>query len=378
MANGYYSSAAENTSVCAPDAAIPGFISSFGRGDTASDPNSAVNPVFKQWASGYKDYIPAPAADESMIGNEAYIPFGGVPEDWRRPQDALGAVTGNGFDVCVLGDLYETQIKILDPSDPNYAANNSLDPHDPKNIQPGQVTLSFDDPICDGPGPDFVIFENSFISLGEAGVAGEIFAELAYVEVSTDGITFVRFPSVSLTDENVGPMGTVDPTNIYNLAGKHINGKEYSWGTPFNLKDIADNQAVIDGDIDLANINYVKVVDIPGSGFFYDSASELIDPNSIDPNTGTGGVNYKTDHNIFDPWVTWGSGGFDLEAVGVVNQICGDANSDGRVDLKDFLRMANRWNMYGYWPQGDFDENQFVDINDLYLLAENWLRSVDS
>jgi hypothetical protein len=51
------------------------------------------------------------------------------------------------------------------------------------------------------------------------------------------------------------------------------------------------------GLLDLDNINYVRIVDIPGSGDYLDSLG----------------------NPIYDAWVTWGSGGVDLDAVGVIN-----------------------------------------------------------
>ncbi|AKB27731.1 Chitin binding protein [Methanosarcina siciliae T4/M] len=54
---------------------------------------------------------------------------------------------------------------------------------------------------------------------------------------------------------------------------------------------------MLNGSVDLNSINYVRIVDIPGSGDFKDSQG----------------------NPIYDAWVTWGSGGLDLEAVGVIN-----------------------------------------------------------
>ncbi|AKB27733.1 Chitin binding protein [Methanosarcina siciliae T4/M] len=54
---------------------------------------------------------------------------------------------------------------------------------------------------------------------------------------------------------------------------------------------------MLNGSVDLNSINYVRIVDIPGSGDFKDSQG----------------------NPIYDGWVTWGSGGLDLEAVGVIN-----------------------------------------------------------
>ncbi|HPS54346.1 MAG TPA: hypothetical protein PLP05_01995 [Sedimentisphaerales bacterium] len=383
---GPYSTAMDNFNPVAADAGIAGFTGPDGRGVCPSGENDVysgnstniVNPVFKSWASGYANYIPAPAANESLIGHETYSPLGGVPAIWRKPYESLGMVTGDNFNVCVLGDLWSYQIAVLDPNNENYMANKALAFNDPYKIQPGQITLSFNEAIQDGPGPDFAVFENGFISAGGAGVVGQIFAELAYVEVSTDGETFVRFPCVSLTGPvseggGTGAYGTIDPTNVYNIAGKHVNAYTSSWGTPFNLKDLACDPNVLNNSVDVNEIYYVRIVDIPGNGFFKDSAIELIDPNTIDPNSGEGGTYYTETHGIHDAWVTWGSGGCDLEAIGVIEQIYGDADSNGQVDFIDFARMAFRWNKYGNWPQGDFDENHFIDINDLKLLGENWL-----
>ena len=54
----------------------------------------------------------------------------------------------------------------------------------------GTALLTFDRPIVNGAGPDFAVFENSF---------NDSFLELAFVEVSSDGIHFVRFPAISNT-----------------------------------------------------------------------------------------------------------------------------------------------------------------------------------
>ncbi len=150
----------------------------------------------------------------------------------------------------------------------------------------GKATLGFDAPISDGPGPDFAVFENSF--------DGD-FLELAFVEVSSNGQDFVRFPSVSLTDTNqqVGTFGDLDATDLYNLAGKYEQG----YGTPFDLNEL-DSSASFDPD----SVTQVRIVDVIGciqdSLATYDSSGKAIN----------------------DPWPTgFTSGGFDLDAVGVIN-----------------------------------------------------------
>lgn len=151
----------------------------------------------------------------------------------------------------------------------------------------GSALLTFERPIRNGEGPDFVVFEND-------NTGG--FLELAFVEVSSDGVHFVRFPATSLTptDEQVGSFGTVDPTFINNLAGKFRIG----YGVPFDLEELADS-----ANLNLDSIVYVRVIDVIGT---------------IDPQYAT----YDAfGHIVNDPWPTnFASSGFDLSGVGVIYQ----------------------------------------------------------
>lgn len=151
----------------------------------------------------------------------------------------------------------------------------------------GSATLTFDTPIANGPGFDFAVFENSF---------SDTFLELAFVEVSSDGINFFRFPSHSQTQTTtqVGGFGAIDCTYINNLAGKYRAG----FGTPFDLSDIADN-ALLDKD----KITHVKIIDVIGT----------IDPLYASHDSFGNIIN--------EPYSTpFPSGGFDLSGVGVINQ----------------------------------------------------------
>jgi len=152
----------------------------------------------------------------------------------------------------------------------------------------GEAILTFDDPIFDGPGPDFAIFENSF---------SDTYLELAFVEVSSDGINYFRFDAVSLNQDTlqIDGFGSVEPTNLYNLAGKY----RAQYGTPFDLAEMNG----ISG-LDINNITHVKVIDVVGS---------------INPQY----ARYDSQGNaINDPYETpFPSSGFDLDAVGVIHQM---------------------------------------------------------
>jgi hypothetical protein len=152
----------------------------------------------------------------------------------------------------------------------------------------GVAVLTFALPIKNLNGPDFCVFENSF----DPG-----FLELAFVEVSSDGLNFFRFPAISNVQNTVqiGPFDTNnDASKIHNLAGKYVA----AYGVPFDLEELQGTPG-----LDLENITHVKVVDVVGC---------------IQPQYGT----YDTNHHIInDIWPTeFGSGGFDLDAVGVIHQ----------------------------------------------------------
>ncbi len=136
------------------------------------------------------------------------------------------------------------------------------------------------------------MFENGF---------SDNFLELGYVEVSSDGTHFARFSSVSATSTaaQIGGFGSLDPTNLYNLAGKYRAG----YGTPFDLAELAGTK-----NLDVNNVQFVRVVDVVGR---------------IDAAPGNPAYTPSLDSQgniINDPYPTaFASGGFDLDGIGVLN-----------------------------------------------------------
>lgn len=214
-----------------------------GAGSPGSNAIYKDSSLFKYWASGCKATIGwLDVADKKLgkpsIGDE---------------QSTLGKAGTNG--VLSLGDA-------------------------------GEAILTFDYPISNGIGPDFAVFENSF---------NNSFLELAFVEVSSDGIRFVRFPTTSLSDTTIqlDNNAAMDATKLNNLAGKY----RANYGTPFDLEELKDSIG-----LNLKAITHVKILDVVGS---------------INPLYGTRDAHH---HLINDPYPTpYPSAGFDLDAVGVLH-----------------------------------------------------------
>ena len=147
----------------------------------------------------------------------------------------------------------------------------------------GQATLSFDQPVINHRGYDFAIFENGF----KVGLS--YYLELAHVEVSENGIDFIRFPSESLTDTSyqTNNFSYTDPYQLYNLAGKH----QAPYGTLFDLDEIG-----------MDTIYFIRVIDVVGS---------------VNDTLGTRDSKGRL---INDPFPSpFESSGFDLDAVAMVN-----------------------------------------------------------
>lgn len=150
----------------------------------------------------------------------------------------------------------------------------------------GWAILTFDAPISNKESWDFAVFENSI---------SDDFLELAFVEVSSDGQHFFRFPAhtevQSLTQ--IDGFGSIDCRYIHNFAGKY----RLHYGTPLDLDEIPDTSL-----LDKNNIQFVKIIDVVGT---------------INPSFAS----YDAVGNIVnDPFPTpFFSSGFDLKGVGIIN-----------------------------------------------------------
>jgi hypothetical protein len=134
----------------------------------------------------------------------------------------------------------------------------------------GEIVLSFEpNAIVDGPGVDFLVFENAFYV---GGKPERVYAERAQVSVSEDGTTWKTFPCT----ETAYPYGKCagwhpvmsNPSNGISPVDPAVAG-----GDPFDLADVG-----------LQRARFVKILDLSAGA--------------------CGGLN---------------TGGFDLDAVAIVN-----------------------------------------------------------
>ncbi|MCE2743383.1 MAG: T9SS type A sorting domain-containing protein [Fluviicola sp.] len=176
------------------------------------------------------------------------------------------------------------KVNFGDPSEGLYAAEGNS-----SNIvslgDSGIAIVNFASTIYNGVGPDFAVYENGFAN---------DYIELAFVEVSSDGIHYVRFPASSLyqTTTQVGNYDFASCESVNNLAGKYRQG----YGTPFDLEELKDS-----ANLDVNAISHIKLVDVIGS---------ITNIGSID----TAG------NRINDCYPTpFASGGFDLDAVATMH-----------------------------------------------------------
>lgn len=115
----------------------------------------------------------------------------------------------------------------------------------------GEITLGFGEQvIVDGPGPDFVVFENPFWPGGDAT---KVYAELGEVSVSDDGDSWQTFPCDTAGDGNghfAGCAG-VTPTLVYDAATLVPLDPARTGGDGFDLADLG-----------LKHARFVKIHDL--------------------------------------------------------------------------------------------------------------------
>ncbi len=127
----------------------------------------------------------------------------------------------------------------------------------------GSIVLAFDRPIVDGPGTDFVVFENPFF----IGGTDRLFAELATVSVSDDGAHWHDYPCTVEPDRAPGKPAYGRCAGwhpVYQHGGEGPVDPATAGGDPFDLADAG-----------LPAARFVRITDRPDLASAYDGVFDL-------------------------------------------------------------------------------------------------------
>ena len=219
---------------------------------------------------GAEDPATGPDAGEQPIVD--LNPCVGAPDAGARPADAFadrivsftpGAGSGFGQDLCpgiVLGS-----------PEGMGEGNGSL--HTLSLGERGSIVLELTDTVAvDGPGVDLLVFENAFAR----GDTGATFAEPGSVAVSGDGVTWSELPCAASDAANGYPgCAGVRPVFASSTNGISATDPAVAGGDGFDLADFPEPRP--------ARVRFVRITD-----------------SGVSPNLAP-------------------SGGFDLDALAVVN-----------------------------------------------------------
>lgn len=126
----------------------------------------------------------------------------------------------------------------------------------------GWVILGFEDnAIVDAPGPDFIVFENAFYA---GGSEDHVFAELASVAVSDDGMHWQEFPC-SASEPPYGQCAGWHPV-LANSEENDVDPRDpaVAGGDAFDLADVC-----------LTRARYVRITDRPDLAGSLDGVFDL-------------------------------------------------------------------------------------------------------
>ncbi|MHC5211347.1 MAG: hypothetical protein ACYTG2_11565 [Planctomycetota bacterium] len=207
----------------------------------------------------------------------------------------------------------------------------------------GSITVRLDPPVVNGAGTDLIVCENPFLVLGTPFS----FVEAMYVEVSTNGVDFARFPS-----RYVGPQGLipdftgVSPALYSGLAGvmpaaahpPEVDPLDVvaAGGDAFDLDALADDPLVTSGVLNLWFVEYVRLVDVETGAttdsqgtLIWDCGNEISSSADLDAIVGV---------NTLDNQI----GGRPEVHVGLVNDVLVIrlADTDGLGDIKSGLTLS--------------------------------------
>lgn len=281
---------------------LPGYLF-IGQSDKTTSTGTAF-PVYDFAHEVFLDQVSAGAEEVySLAAHRDMVLFSTSNYDFQNPAGHLGSVERDnplytGAAVTV-ESLVRGPLDIAHPGGDTASYGTEADAlgfYDGAVVSlgdGGSIVLSFgtDTVVENVAGPDIGVYENGFFQNwpANAGHTGYYF-ELGFVEVSSDGVTFARFPNKTANTAAIGGFDMLRPLDYFGLAGNSLGAISCN----FDLDDLAEDDLVISGQVDLAEIRYVRIVDVVGDGSTTDSLG----------------------NPVYDPYPTaFSSGGFDLDAV---------------------------------------------------------------
>jgi hypothetical protein len=122
----------------------------------------------------------------------------------------------------------------------------------------GSIVVSFaPNAIVDGPGPDFIVFENPF---WVSGNSNDVYAEPGEVSVSDDGVTWQVFPCTPTPDPQ-SSLGTGVEPPYGQCAGWHVVFSSPTNGISPVDPSVAGGDAFDLADLGVTHARYVRIVD---------------------------------------------------------------------------------------------------------------------
>ena len=242
----------------------------------------AALTVFRAAAGPFPDY------DQGVLSNDARIVgWATAWQDYIRPDPSSGGYChdnsnqSNSIDNAILGA----------PTDFTMSGTTK---HVLVLGHGASITVTFGRSMPDGPGWNFAVFNNTFLStsldlINRGGGTNYVYfnsgtdrvsvargynfawCKPAFVDVSSDATNWARFP-VSYFNTDVLFQASVpdtpdhwlsqDMTMIDGLAGKAV----LQYGTAFSLSALTNDPKVVSGLVDLNNVRYLRLTDVVGDG----------------------------------------------------------------------------------------------------------------
>ena len=142
----------------------------------------------------------------------------------------------------------------------------------------GSAMATFNRPIADGDGYDFAVFSHG------------VKIKTAFVEVSSNGKNYFRFPSHSSAVTNNSNDAYVSD-NYSGLAGVYPTG----YGTAFDLNDLPDHPA-----LNKYNVRFVRIITVKTATDKDNAGNVIYDDNSGFNLAGIGIINAGVMYNVAD------------------------------------------------------------------------------